>query len=592
MPPNSRTNTPDRRKRESRKYRTTWKDLLSPSSSFRSPSARHSFAPPRAQSPSLFIDSLASSSTPEAALSLSNNCTPEPAFMSSFLEPDEEALDNNCETSEPSGPPPCNTEADHYDREDERNEQDQIEMITRLCNQDETEVNDQPTMTETDIKKLSESIRSIMKSKVNRNYLLGVLTLFGRARYSVKQYEHLAFLLSAFEAKENLPCHSTVRSAIWPFLINHLFVESTIESFSTRADRQEKKKAVVVKPSKWAEIDVSTLSVFRDMFPDAKTLQTCEQGETDPLNQQMRIKDTAAVQSRNTLLNRCRTLIVKHDELEKSAVADDILSLTLVNAPTIDSNDLSNFGWKISRSGVRNVSLEGQVCFSWTPGSISGQIETWCSIDDDSLEPWHRSIISLLESMSTRRSENDVSLMPDDSGISDVEDQFQDTYQCDLHALEHHENDTEQTIESTNAQPEISCQSQDHLGGDRTQDNQRRKKRNIMNSSFQAQQARSQGRKKKKVVRSRSQSTSSQNDPPSIYVGDTCSVLACTNESESSSPLTVVSVIVNRFWKGPTTDSHDLVLWFVESVDGSFKLHSSSTILQIPTLVRGINESE
>ena len=156
-----------------------------------------------------------------------------------------------------------------------------------------------------------------------------------------------------------------------------------------------------------------------------------------------------------------------------------------MNAPAIDSKDLSHFGWKISRSGIRNVSLDGEFRFSWTLGSTSGQIEVWCSIDEDSLEPWHRSIISLLQSFSTRRSENDAALMPDDSNIIDVEDQFQDIYQCDLCGVEDHEDDAQQIIESPNDQPESSCPPQGQPGSDRPQNRLRRKKRNQMSSSFQ-----------------------------------------------------------------------------------------------------------
>ena len=85
-------------------------------------------------------------------------------------------------------------------------------------------------------------MRKFMKTKLNRRTLLDVLTLYGRARYSVKQYEHLAFLLSAFEGQHNLPSNSSIRSSIWPFMIKNLCASSSLHHILTRANREVKKR--------------------------------------------------------------------------------------------------------------------------------------------------------------------------------------------------------------------------------------------------------------------------------------------------------------------------------------------------------------
>ena len=69
--------------------------------------------------------------------------------------------------------------------------------------------------------------------------------------------------------------------------------------------------------------------------------------------------------------------------------------------------------------------------FTWTPGTLSGQTNSWCSLDDNSITDWQQALISSLVSISKRRSDEDMNMLPDDGDVSDVEDQYQDYYEND-----------------------------------------------------------------------------------------------------------------------------------------------------------------
>ena len=334
------------------------------------------------------------------------------------------------------------------------------------------------------------------------------------------------------------------------------------------------------------------------MFPDCVPSSYNEENNVSSgQDQQMRIKDTAVVQSRNALLNRCRSLVVKNRELEKSARVGDLISFTVVRVPTIRSRQLSHFGWKTRKAGIRNCELEAVVCFSWTPGTSSGQTDSWCSLNDSSLEPWHLSIISTLKAMSKRRSNNDSSLLPDDSTVSDVEDQFQDNYQEDLNAEQLPEQNKDEPIHDSPSRREQRKEtSRQSPNGPKTTSSNRNKagmKRTLMSASFNDQQNSILRRKTRKNTSSNPvRSDQSLPGHPSIYVGDTCTLLSCSDNSGRCSANRVLCVLVNRFWRGPTTDSNDMVLWFVETSDDVFELHSYSTIIETPSLLTCNSEHE
>ena len=74
---------------------------------------------------------------------------------------------------------------------------------------------------------LEKDLRYIMRNKLNKRTLLGVVSLYGKARCTIKKYNHLKFMLFAFGVTDNLPSDSTLRTSIWPFVIKYVFTQST-----------------------------------------------------------------------------------------------------------------------------------------------------------------------------------------------------------------------------------------------------------------------------------------------------------------------------------------------------------------------------
>ena len=141
---------------------------------------------------------------------------------------------------------------------------------------------------------------------------------------------------------------------------------------------ERKNETVVIKPSTWAILDVLTLSVFNDMFPDSPVCKGIKKkyengdgpsGAFSPLQ----IRETAVIRSSNALLNRCRYLIVNFDGLDTPTRSGDIISFKIVNEPKINGQSISSFGWSSTSSGFRNKSVLAEVGFTWTP--LPGPLE-------------------------------------------------------------------------------------------------------------------------------------------------------------------------------------------------------------------------
>ena len=130
-------------------------------------------------------------------------------------------------------------------------------------------------------------------------------------------------------------------------------------------------------------------------------------------------------------MNRYMYLIVNYDGLDTTASSGDILSFKIVNEPKINGQSISSFGWSSTSSGFRNKSVLAEVGFTWTLGILSGQTDSWCSLDDNSITDWQQAIIYSLVSISKRRSDEEMNMLPDNGYVSDVEDQYQDYYEND-----------------------------------------------------------------------------------------------------------------------------------------------------------------
>ena len=137
--------------------------------------------------------------------------------------------------------------------------------------------------------KMISTVKHMLSTSLSQRSLLSVLLLYGKLRLTMKQYELIRLLLSPKDNNDSLTySHTTVRQKLWPFLYSTVFakskeVELPVKSDSTLivsgTDEYENntsegydrtmakvKKTLIVKPSEWARLDISTYYVCNDLF--------------------------------------------------------------------------------------------------------------------------------------------------------------------------------------------------------------------------------------------------------------------------------------------------------------------------------------
>ncbi len=120
---------------------------------------------------------------------------------------------------------------------------------------------------------------TLFKQTMRRSVFLGIISLYGKVRYTLEHYEHLVAMLQDNDGQREgtvLPCVTTMRKKVFPRLVDKLFVKSSIETFPMKASftsylptssqlGTRQSQAVVVLPSSWARMDVRCLHTLRDL---------------------------------------------------------------------------------------------------------------------------------------------------------------------------------------------------------------------------------------------------------------------------------------------------------------------------------------
>ena len=118
-------------------------------------------------------------------------------------------------------------------------------------------------------------ILSSLRKLMSRETFLGAISIYGKARYTLDNYEHLVSMMLDGDTGTALPSASTMRKFVFPRLVKDNFVESSIETFPFKSNyctRSRKSKTsnkqsecVVVRPTSWAKIDISSLHILREI---------------------------------------------------------------------------------------------------------------------------------------------------------------------------------------------------------------------------------------------------------------------------------------------------------------------------------------
>lgn len=258
-----------------------------------------------------------------------------------------------------------------------------------------------------DLRKL---LRRRLKIKMTMQTFLGAVTVYGKARFSLRQYEHLCFILKGLTGSSHLPSVNSVRQTIWPYFARTLFVPSRIRQLpvnerfalsrqgcSRDSDGVWRRSTLVVLPSEWAKIDVATLFIYEELFRSHGTKSVRE----------LRIEDCAIIQQREVLSNRSRRLWVRKRRLQVPACEGDAISLQCVEKPLIRSNSPTFYGWVELDDDTgnpdvgRNHGFIGEVRVTFSVGAAGGE-------QSNELFDWERSIMEQLLTKSNEASHDGV----------------------------------------------------------------------------------------------------------------------------------------------------------------------------------------
>ena len=215
---------------------------------------------------------------------------------------------------------------------------------------------------------------------MSRSIVLGIISLYGKVRYTLEHYEHLVALMQEREVGQEdtgkeasvLPCPSTMRKAIFPRLLKHLFVQSTIERFELKKNythyvptssplSSRQSEAVVVLPSSWARMDVRCLHVLREITCIEGCRCKRRFGASD-----LRVDSAKHVTERKKFSSHPRTLWVS-----KNGVPTPSSPGTTIRLHTFDDAVVSGMCAKVNNFSCKPVRYRGELCTSFQSEIIS-----------------------------------------------------------------------------------------------------------------------------------------------------------------------------------------------------------------------------
>ena len=207
---------------------------------------------------------------------------------------------------------------------------------------------------------------------MRRSVLLGIVSLYGKVRYTLENYDHLVAMMQDQKDGTILPCASTMRKYVFPRILKELFMKSSIESFpmkavvstyvrSTSNLSLRQSEAVVVLPSSWAKLDVRCLHVLREIV----CIQSCRCGR--PLgSHDLRVGSTNHVTRRKQVSRHNNSLWVNSNGLPFASEPGMTIRMHTVNGETV-----SNLKSSLSGFNPKDVRYRGQTCTSFEVEIVS-----------------------------------------------------------------------------------------------------------------------------------------------------------------------------------------------------------------------------
>lgn len=71
----------------------------------------------------------------------------------------------------------------------------------------------------------SFKVRRTLEKKLQKSTFLGIISFYGKSRFTLDNYAHLEMIVSEYEI---IPCSMKMRQHVFPFLVKDLFVKSSI----------------------------------------------------------------------------------------------------------------------------------------------------------------------------------------------------------------------------------------------------------------------------------------------------------------------------------------------------------------------------
>ena len=223
----------------------------------------------------------------------------------------------------------------------------------------------------------ARNVVDYIKHNLKRETFMGIISLYGKTRYTLDNYDHLVAMMKDKQQGVCLPSASSMRQHIFPYLVSNLFVHSTVKAFkfkkgyqlqprsdeSMKKSEKRKNEAVVVLPSSWAKIDVRTLTVLRNII----CLETCRCLRTFG-NTDLRMDSISHVTRRTEISKHGHTLWINKEGVPVPSLPGMSLKFHCVNTGEFQGEGLHYVKFTSSR-------YRGSEC-----QSIIGNIEGYLTV--------------------------------------------------------------------------------------------------------------------------------------------------------------------------------------------------------------------
>ena len=203
-----------------------------------------------------------------------------------------------------------------------------------------------PTPEQKDDITLAAKLLKSLTRQFCKGSLIAIITLYGKTRLTLENYEHMAACM-----KENspLPSSTTMRRRVFPYLLDNLFVPSSIVQLSRKdgtigSVKRVKKsgststcvvqgtsnEAVIILPSSWDKFDIRCYHVLRELV----CLHTCR-CYPSPQTSDIRIETTARIMSRRKCSLQPKSLWINRNSISHQPSVGILVSIYTFSDQTL-----------------------------------------------------------------------------------------------------------------------------------------------------------------------------------------------------------------------------------------------------------------